>query len=158
MDSLIITEYCSSDKRKYRFRKEISEDPLINQYISNDLALYLDESEGIQSLRIGHTYIISEERKLIGIIRLAYLDSDGTLNLHYGVHPDSRKKHYGSRILQETPKYIFKQIPDVKRIELHIKEINKGSIQCAENANFILQREYGIKQSENIIKVYEKKR
>lgn len=33
MDSLVITEYCCNDKRKIRFIKEISEDPLINHKV-----------------------------------------------------------------------------------------------------------------------------
>ena len=99
MNSLVITEYCSSDKRKYRFKKEISEDPLINHFVSPNMDEWLEDSEGLNQLLIGPAYIIAEERKLVGFIRMASLDQNGTLNLHYGVHPDYRRNHYGTKIL-----------------------------------------------------------
>lgn len=57
MDSLIITEYCSTDKRKYRFIKEVSQDPLINQFVSPNIKEYLEESEKIEDLSIDRSYL-----------------------------------------------------------------------------------------------------
>ena len=152
--SLMITEYCYDDKRKYRFTKEISEDPLINHFVSHNMDEWLEDSEGVDKLLIGPAYIIAEERKLVGIIRLAFLENNGTLNLHYGVHPSYRKQHYGTRILQEVPKYIFKELTKIKTIELYISEINKGSICCAENANFKYEREFQLRKNDSKTKVY----
>lgn len=156
MDSLVITEYCSSDKRKFRFIKDISEDPLINHFVSHNMDEWLEDSEGVDELLIGPAYIVEEQNKLVGFIRLAYLELDGTLNLHYGIHPDYRKQHYGTRILQEVSKYIFKRLPNVKKIELYIKEINKGSLHCAKNANFNFQREFESRHDECKVMVYAK--
>ncbi len=156
MNSLVITEYCSSDKRKYRFKKEISEDPLINHFVSPNMDEWLEDSEGLNQLLIGPAYIIAEERKLVGFIRMASLDQNGTLNLHYGVHPDYRRNHYGTKILLEVQKCIFHQFPNVKKIELHIKEINKGSIRCAENAGFKLIRDEQLRKDDSKLKIYMK--
>ena len=154
MDSLVITEYCSCDKRKFHFIKEISDDQLIKNFISRSINEWLEDSENVDELLIGPAYIIADQRKLVGIIRLAHLDPDGTLDLHYGVHPDYRRQHYGTRILKEVSKYVFKNLTNVNRIELHINEINKGSIQYAENAQFIYQDESDQKQEKNKIRVY----
>ena len=156
MNSLVITEYCSSDKRKYRFKKEISEDPLINHFISHNIDEWLENSEGLEKLLVGPVDIIAEQRKLVGFIRIASLDQDGTLNLYYGVHPDYRGNHYGTKILQEVQKCIFQKFPNAKKIELHIKEINSGSIRCAENAGFKLIRDEQLRKDDSKLKIYMK--
>lgn len=158
MKHLVITEYCSTDKRKYRFIKEISEDPLIRHFLSSTMDEWLEDSEGLDKLLIGPAYIIADQRKLVGTIRLASYEPDGVLNLHYAVHPDYRRQHYGTRILQETSKYILEQFSKVQKIELYIKEINKGSIKCAENANFLYDREFQPRKFDSKIIVYQKKR
>ena len=91
---------------------------------------------------------------------MAELDLNGILNLHYGVHPGFRRnpKHYGTEILVESAKYIFKNMKFVKRIELFIKEINKGSIQCAEKAGYHLTRKIEPKNGDGKVKVYSKSR
>ena len=91
---------------------------------------------------------------------MAELDLDGVLNLHYGVHPSFRRnpKHYGTRILKESSQYIFKNMSNVKKIELFIKPMNRGSIKCAENAEYHLIREIKSKQGHDKILVYSKER
>ena len=156
MDSLIITEYCSTDKRKYRFIKEVSQDPLIIQFVSPSIKEYLEKSENIDNLSIGNTYIIADERKLVGLIKLASL-KEGRLNLYYATHPDYRRneKHYGSKILKETSKYLLKNMKEVTEIELSIKEINKGSIKCAEEAGFKLETQTTSKRDSKLM-IYKK--
>lgn len=158
MHNLAITEYCSTDKRKYRFIKEISEDPLIKHFVSNSMEEWLEDSEGLDQLLVGPAYIVADQRKLVGIIRLAFLDMDGTLNLHYAVHPSYRNQHYGTKILQEVSQYIFQQLPNVKKIELYIKEINTGSIKCAENANYIYEKDFSSRNDEGKIMVFQKRK
>lgn len=121
---------------------------------------WIEESEHTDKLLVGPGYIVSDDRKLIGYLRLAELSLDGVLNLHYGVHPAFRRnpKHYGTRILMESSQYIFKNITNVKRIELFIKGINKGSIKCAENANYQLNREIVARNGNDKILVYAKTR
>ena len=113
ISNLIITDYCSSDKRKLRFIKEISTDPLVCQFVSNHLDEWLEDSEGTDKLLVGPAYIMADNRKLVGFIRCAFVDSDGVLNLHYGVHPDYRKMNYGTQILIESSKYIFQNMKDI---------------------------------------------
>lgn len=160
MNTLTIIEYCCTDRRIERFCKEVEEYPLFTHYVSSDIGKLIEDSQNMNELLVGPGYILADERKLIGYLRLADLDFDGVLNLHYGVHPDFRRniKHYGTRILMESSQYIFKNISNVKRIELFIKEMNKGSIKCAENANYILSREIVAKNGNNKILVYDKMR
>lgn len=158
MDSLVITEYCSTDKRKYRFIKEISEDPLVNYFVSRTMEELLEDSEGLDKLYVGPAYIIEEQRKLVGLIRLAFLDGDGVLNLHYAVHPDYRRKHYGTKILTEISKYLFKNMLSVSKIELYIKEMNTGSIKCAENAKFKFDRDFKPVKCDCTVKIYSLKK
>lgn len=159
MDSLVITEYCYTDRRIERFCKEISEDPLFNQFVSHNVDEFIEDSLNTNKLLVGPGYIIADGRKLVGYLRLDQLDLSGVLNLHYGVHPAFRrnKEHYGTKILLESSKYIFKTINSVKKIELFIKEINKGSIKCAENAGYELNREITSQKGNNKILVYDKK-
>lgn len=158
LDSLYITEYCRSDKRKFRFIREVGEDPLINQFVSYSIKTHLENSENINHLQIGPAYIVGDQRKLIGLIRLANFDLDGTLNLHYAVHPIYRKQHYGTKILKEVSKYLFQNIQDLKTIELYIKEINTGSLKCAANAGFSFDRNLSTVKSDCSVNVYSKKR
>lgn len=158
MDSLVITEYCVNDKRKYRFLETVSCDPLINQFVSYSIDQYIEESEGSQELKIGPAYIIADDRKLVGLIRLAFMDSNGILNLHYAVHPSYRREHYGTKILREVPDYLLKNFTDINTIELYIKEINQNSRKCASNAGFILERDYTPRSCNGKIMVYTKKR
>ena len=37
MKNLVITNYCETDKRKLCFIKEISEDPLVRHFVSNNM-------------------------------------------------------------------------------------------------------------------------
>lgn len=153
MDSLVITEYCSQDKRKYRFIKEVSQDPLINQFVSPSIKEYLEKSEKIEDLSIGHTYIIGDGRKLVGLIKLASLNNEGILNLYYATHPYYRRNanHYGSKILKETSKYLLENMKDINKIELRIKKINKGSIKCAEKAGFKLEKQPNNKRNTEVL-------
>lgn len=154
MDNLIITDYCSDDKKKYHFTKEISKDPLIKNFVTNNIEELIESSKDNDKLYMGPAYIVKKEKNLIGLIRLASLDIDGVLNLHYAVHPNYRKQHYGTEILTETSKYLLKNIAVINRIELFIKDINKGSIRCAENAKFTLNREFCSVKSDCLVKVY----
>lgn len=154
MDSLIITEYCSNDKRKIRFIKEISQDPLVNNYVSDIIYEKLEASEGDEKVSIGHSY----KRKLVGFVTLAFLDQNGNLDLHYGVHPDYRKQGYGTKILLEIKDYVFKEMANVNKIRLFIKKINKGSTKCAINADYKISDEVIPMISTETVSVYVKER
>lgn len=158
MDSLIITEYCSSDKRKIRFIKEISQDPLVNNYVSDIIYEKLEASEGDEKVSIGHSYIIEDKRKLVGFVTLNFLDKNGNLDLHYGVHPEYRRQGYGSKILLEIKEYVFKELANVNKIRLFIKKVNKGSTKCAINAGYKISDEVIPMISTETVSVYVKER
>lgn len=158
MDNLVITEYCSNDKEKYHFIKDVSEDKLIKKYVSNNMDEWLEDSEGLDKIYVGPAYIIEDKEKLVGFIRLSSLNKDGVLDLHYATHPVYRKQNYGTKILLEVSKYIFKNILSINKIELHIKEINIGSIKCAKKAKFKFDREYIPRYDDCKVKVYSMKK
>jgi len=158
MNSLVITEYCSNDKRKIKFIKEISEDPLVNNYVSNIIYEKLEASEGDDKVSIGHSYIIEDKRKLVGFITLAFLDQNGNLDLHYGVHPEYRRQGYGSKILLETKDYVFREMSNVNKIRLFIKNINRGSTKCAINAGYEILNDSTVNTNSETVSVYVKQR
>mgnify|MGYP000071483098 CR=1 FL=1 len=96
--------------------KEISEDPLVRHFVSNNMNEWLEDSIDTEKLLVGPAYIVASDRKLVGFIRCAFLDTNGILNLHYGVHPDYRKMHYGTKILEETSEYLFRSDMPIKNI------------------------------------------
>lgn len=158
MKNLVITNYCETDKRKLCFIKEISEDPLVRHFVSNNMDEWLEDSIDTEKLLVGLAYIVASDIKLVGFIRCAFLDTNGILNLHYGVHPDYREMHYGTKILEETSEYLFRSDMPIKNIELYIKEINKGSIKCAINAGFTLDRSFPSRIDNCKVNVYSKKK
>ena len=134
LKTLNITTFNEFDKRKIRFVSDIKEDPLVKYFVSKRIDAYFEESKDDEELVINNAYIITDNKKPVGFIRLARLNHIGELELHYGVSPNFRKKGYGTKILEEVGDYLLKR--DVNKIKLDIKENNKGSIRCAEKANY----------------------
>ena len=131
---------CDFNKKKhYRFIKDMKEDQLIRKFVPNEIEKELSLSKEDRQIEIGSSYIVVEDKKLIGYIRFKELNESGILTLNYGVHPDLRRKGYGTKILKEVSDYTFKSIDNVDEIKLYIRSINKGSIKCALNANFYQQ-------------------
>jgi len=158
MKNLTITDYCSNDPNKYKFKKDISEDLSICYFIPDEIDEWLESSENLQRVIVGPAYIIEAEEKLIGIIRLASLDLNGTLKLQYAVHPNHRKKHYGTQILTESKEYLFEKISRIKKIELFIKEANIAGIKGAINAGYNYERQFNSPLEKSSYKVYTCKR
>ena len=87
-------------------------------------------------------YLVCEDEGTItGYCGLWTVFGEGNIT-NMAVHPDYRKMHYGTKILEETSEYLFHSNMPIKNIELYIKEINKGSIKCAINAGFTLDRSF----------------
>lgn len=154
--NLKITSFCSDNAEHIKFAREVTEDLLIRKYVSHNMDEWLEDSENTDKLYVGPAYIIKHNEQLVGFIRMASLAKDGRLNLHYGVHPEHRKNHYGTKILTEVPNYIFETMPNVEKIQLFIKSINESSIRCAKNTGFYLDdiHMYG----NNITEIYSKNR
>lgn len=156
LKTLNITTFNEFDKRKIRFVSDIKEDPLVKNFVSKKLEYYFEKSKDDQDLVIENAYIITDNKKPVGFIRLASLDHLGELELHYGVSPDFRKKGYGTKILEEVGDYLLKR--DVKKIKLNIKEKNERSIKCAEKAKYHFERSITLGYGEEKILAYVKER
>lgn len=142
LKTLSLITYDMNKKKHYHFVKDITSDQLMNKFIPEPIENQLIESTLDDKVEVGSSYIVGEDKNLIGYIRFNELDEFGVLTLHYGVGPDFRRKNYGTKILQEVSEYAFKNINEVEKVRLYINAINKGSIKCAENANFLKQENY----------------
>lgn len=139
LKTLSITTYDKNNKKKYRFVKEMAEDPLIFQLVSNKLDHELMKSCDDEEVLIGSSYIVCDQKKLIGYLKLADLEMSGILTIHYAVHPDYRHQGYGTKILTEVASYALHNISKVNTIQLNINKINDKSIACAKKAGYIKQ-------------------
>ena len=156
LKTLNITTFNEFDKRKIRFVSDIKEDPLVKYFVSKRIDAYFEESKDDEELVINNAYIITDNKKPVGFIRLARLNHIGELELHYGVSPNFRKKGYGTKILEEVGDYLLKR--DVNKIKLDIKENNKGSIRCAEKANYHFERAISLGYDDPKVLTYVKER
>ena len=145
LKSLYITNYVEDDKRIKRFMDNVCNDPLVRNLVSPNMEgnfklinLYDDEDK----LNIGPAYIVGDERKLVGFIRLATISDSGVVDMHYGVNPEYRNQGYGAKILLEVGDYVLKNVDNVKKIKLDIKNLNIKSIKCAEKAGY--KHEYSV--------------
>ena len=158
LDSLVITEYCSNNIEKCHFVKEIAKDHLVCYFVSKVMDEFFEDSDQLEDIFVGASYIVQDNNDLIGFIHLSFVHED-VLNLHYGVHPKFRRnvKHYGAKILKETKNCLFERFSDVSEIELYINEINRGSIKCAEEAGYIYRKEFSNRRGTRF-KIYTAKR
>lgn len=158
LDSLVITEYCSNNIEKCHFVKDIANDRLTCHFVSKAMDEFFLDSDELEDIYVGASYIVQDDNDLVGFIRLAFVHED-VLNLHYGVHPKFRKnsKHYGARILKETKNCLFEKFNNISEIELYINEINMGSIKCAEEAGYIYRREFSNREGTKF-KIYTVRR
>ena len=140
LKTLSLNTYNVDNRKQYRFVDEMKNDPLVKEFVSEITDHYLIKAKNDEQIEIGSSYLVSEQKKLVGYIRLNELDVNGVLTLHYAVHPDLRKQGYGTKILVEVSDYAFKNIDRVTKIRLYIRNYNKGSIKCAEHAGFKLQK------------------
>ena len=157
LKTLNISTFNELNKRQVRFIKEIKDDPLVNFFVSKKLEEYLNKSKNDEELIIDNTYIVSDRKLPIGFIRLARLNELGTLELHYGVNCSCRRQGYGTKILKEVGDYLLDQ-KRIKKIKLDIKENNKGSIKCAENAKYHFERAISLGSGDIKVLSYVKER
>ena len=142
LKTLTITTYDIDNKKKYRFVREMANDPLICSFVSNKLEHELIKSHDDNEVLIGSSYIVCDDKKLVGYLKLAELDMEGILTIHYAVHPDYRCQGYGAKILTETIYYVKHHIDKANSIRLYINNKNNRSISCAEKAGYIKQENY----------------
>lgn len=136
LKTLSIITYDMSKRKNIRFVTELKEDQLMRKFVSDTIEKRLISSSSDDNIKIGSSYIVNEDKNPIGYIRFNELE-ENTLTLHYGVHPNNRKKGYGSKILLEVSNYVFQNMSDVSKIRLCIRSYNIGSRKCALNAGFI---------------------
>ena len=142
LKTLNITTYDIDSKKQYRFVNEMADDPLICQMVTVKMAHELIKSHDDIDVLIGSAYIVCDEKKLVGYLKLAELDMSGVLTIHYAVHPDYRHQGYGTKILKETIYYAKHHIDKANSIRLYINKQNNRSILCAEKAGYIKQDNY----------------
>ena len=140
LKTLSLNTYDETKKKHYRFVKELATDQLVNKFVAAPVEEQLLEAKDDKNIKIGSSYLIAENKKLVGYVRFNELDKFGILTLHYAVHPDLRRQGYGTKILVEVSDYAFKTITETNKIRLYIRNINKGSIKCAEKADFLRQQ------------------
>ena len=136
LKTLSLITYDETKKKHYHFVKDMCSDQLMQMFIPEPIEHQLIDSSNDTKVEIGSSYIVGDNKALVGYVRLNELDDCGVLTLHYGVGPDFRRKEYGTRILVEVSDYAFKNIDNVNGIKLHIRNINQGSIKCAKKALF----------------------
>lgn len=142
LKTLSLTTYDMDKRKQYRFVDEMKNDPLVKEFVSGIIDHYLINDKDDSEVLIGASYLVAEDKKLVGYVRFNELDMSGVLTLHYAVHPDLRRQGYGTKILVEVSDYAFKSIEKVNMVRLYIRNYNKGSIKCAENAGFKLIPNY----------------
>ena len=142
LKTLNITTYDQDNKKKYRFVREMASDPLIFAFVSNKLEYELIKSQNDSEVLIGSSYIVCDDKKLVGYLKLAEFDMSGVLTIHYAVHPDYRHQGYGVKILNETIYYAKHNIDKANFIRLYINNKNNRSVSCAKKAGYIKQNNY----------------
>lgn len=142
LKTLNIMTYDMEKRKQFRFVSDMKNDPLIRDFVTAKIDHYLIQSKDDEKINICSSYIIAEGKELVGYVRFNEMDREGVLTLHYAVHPDFRKKGYGTKILVEVSDYAFGNINNASKVRLYIRNCNKGSIKCAENAMFSLQPNY----------------
>lgn len=142
--NLMITSFCENNAKHRKFRLELAHDEKIYEFVSVCIMNDLTNDSNSNNIELGHSYIIENNRKLVGYIYIEEIDSiEGTIELRYAVHPEYRnikrrintKKSYGQMILEECSNYLF-TLDNINNIDLHIRKDNEISIKCAEKSKY----------------------
>lgn len=151
LDTLYLLDIKRCKRHEY-FLEKLEQDPLANNYLYSDFS-HLSLDKKMDKIEVGNTYLVSlDGRNPIGLLRVHELSSLGILTLHYGISPEYRRKGYGSMLLEECSSYLFKNMKEVRAVELAINKENVGSIKCAKNALFQEEEE------RNGMKIYRKQK
>ena len=138
LKSLRITNYDSTISDDVKFLEEIKKDEEISKHLE-DAPDSLERSNGIRNLRLDVAYLVKDEEKAIGLIRLAKKYSDKhDISVDIAIHPRLRKKGYGTILLREISDYIFRNSTLIKKIKLDVESTNEPGAKCAISADFKL--------------------
>ena len=134
LKNLVVTDYDSRDMDKVKFVRDVANDKDIRRYVSNDIDQWLMRPHYTNdALENCVVYMVKDKDKIVGLFKPAvYYGTD--IGLDYAVHPDFRRKGYGTKILLEVSDYFFDR--NVERVSLCIDNTNIGSINAAINAGF----------------------
>lgn len=145
--NLTITNYCVENINHINFRHDLIEDDSIYEFVSTTVGNDLLETKEMEKFELGYSYIIEDYEKPIGYIYIGSIDnSKNIVELRYAVHPEYRRlgylgypnssrKGYGQRILEECSNYLF-TLNNIEGVELHIRKDNEASIGCAKKAKY----------------------
>lgn len=126
--NLTISSFCVDNVEHIIFRKELIEDKCFHKFFphfTEDTVLkpIINDNE----IKLKNSYIIRDNNKLVGWIRIGGIDKDITFDC--AVHPSFRKMGYGSMIIDECSNYLFEN--DIaQEIECVIREDNSDCINC----------------------------
>lgn len=134
LDSLVVTNYDSKDLDKVKFVREIGEDKNIRRYVSPNIEEVLMRPNYTGDIENAVAYIVKDQDKCVGFVKPSIF-FDTEVGLDYGVHPEYRKKGYGTKILLEVSDYFFKK--NFQSVVLCIDNSNKASINAALKAGFV---------------------
>lgn len=135
---LVIASYDTNNVSHRRFRDSLINDLEFRRYFG---AFFLKRIDDIfttsNSLEVDKAYLVLEDDKIIGMIRIYSYHQLGFLNIQYAVNPEYRNQGYGKKILKEVSNYFLNN--NIKCISLDIDKNNIGSIKCALNAGYIFE-------------------
>lgn len=136
---LVITSYDTNNNSHREFKNSLINDLEFKKYFGEFFLKRIDDIfTNSDSLEVDKAYIVLENDKIIGMIRIFSYHQLGFLNIQYAVNPEYRNQGYGKKILKEVSNY-FLNNNNIKCISLDIDKNNIGSIKCALDAGYIFE-------------------
>lgn len=140
LETLSLVSFLCSDIEHYLFREELARDVKVKEYLRNIKGRLQELPEEVKALQDNASYIVKDDKKLIGYVHLESITKFRSLELHYAVHPNYRGNGYGVKLLKEVSNYILENKSDVETLQLSIHPRNKESRGCAVKAGYQYQK------------------
>lgn len=137
---LVITSYDANNSSHRKFKESLINDLEFKKYFGQFFLKRIDDIfSNSNSLQVDKAYLILENDKIIGMIRIYSYHQLGFLNIQYAVNPQYRNQGYGKKILKEVSNYFLND--NIKCISLDIDKNNIGSIKCALDAGYTFEED-----------------
>lgn len=135
LDTLMIVSYDDDIIEHRQFKRSLLKDDDFKKYFGEMFINKQDEffsaSESIETKKV---YLVKDEDKIVGMIRIYSYHESGVANIQYAVSPDCRKQGYGLRILKEITNFLLEN--NIHCIEGDIDKNNIGSINIATTLGY----------------------
>lgn len=130
-----LVSYDNMNVEHVKFKNELTKDQDFKNYFGTFFAKNIDDIfASANELEVNKAFLLLDDEKIIGMIRIFSYHEAGFLNLQYAINPLYRNQKYGTRILKEISNYLFEN--GVKVIDLNIDKSNIGSIKCATKVGY----------------------